>query len=326
MHSRVLALAAFVVLALLPAVASAQPATTAPPDWSITLAAKVWVTSANSNWSVKSAGVDPLTELRWRGVNAVLPEVSVDLVWKRLIWQLSTGGNTLGEGSLVDESFASSNHQGRFSMTRSPVDSGYVVYVNNDIGGRVLDWWQPLIGKGPVPLPARGYLDVFLGYQFWRENYGAFGAQGSLFLPGGLVIDQAEPRNVKFVTNQYTRHSVRIGARTQIPIVAGLSVKALVAISPYTHTDYEDTHHLTTGLRQPTNSSANGGFGVQAEGGLAYAVWSGLSVEAGFRYWRFDSGGGEVVTTTTSGSVSRDKVNEMITERYGPYAGLSWRF
>jgi hypothetical protein len=55
-------------------------------------------------------------------------------------------------------------------------------------------------------------------------------------------------------------------------------------------------------------------------------MWRGLSAEAGFRYWRFDSGEGDVTVRTTGGATGRARLNEAITERYGPYLGVSWRF
>ena len=51
---------------------------------------------------------------------------------------------------------------------------------------------------------------------------------------------------------------------------------------------------------------------------VAYAVWRGLSAEAGFRYWRFDSGQGDVISRATNGTEGRARLDEAITERYGP--------
>jgi hypothetical protein len=324
MAARIVLVLAFLTLAIAPAVSAQAPPP--PPDWTVSLAGRVWVTSGWSNWNFKSAGVDPASDLRWRGVDAVVGEVAADVVWRRWVWMISIGGSSLDQGTLVDEDFAQSNRQKRFSVTRSPVDSGSIFYVNNDIGVRAVRWQQPLFGPAPAPSTPAGYVDVFVGYQFWREEYSAFGAQGSLILAPNFVVNQFEPGSVKFVTHEYTRHSVRIGARTQVPIVGGLSLKGLVAISPYTHTDHEDTHYLRTDLRNPIVSSANGGFGVQGEIGLAYAVWRGLSAEAGFRYWRFDSGQGDVVSRAVNGTEGRARLDEAITERYGPYLGVSWRF
>ena len=323
MRRHVLALGAFVALALWPAAGSAQPPA-APPDWTIAVAGKVWVSSGWSNWNFKSSGVDPLSDLRWRGVDAVVGEVSADVTWKRVVWMLNIGGSAVDEGVLIDEDFARSNRQGRFSVTRSPVGDGHIFYIGNDLGARLVNWRLPLLGGAPTS-PA-GYLDLFVGYQYWREEYVASGITGSLILGNGIVINQGEPSSTKVITHEYRRHSVRLGARTQVPLVGGLSLKALAAISPYTHTDHDDTHHLRTDFLNPSRSTANGGFGTQLEAGLSYAVLGGLSAEAGFRYWSFDSSAGDVVTRFVGGAVSRDKLNEAITQRYGPYFGVQYRF
>ena len=324
MRTRIGALVAFLVLAISPG-AWAQ-GLTPPPDWTVSVIGRMWVSTGWSNWNFKTAGVDPATDVRWRGVDALVGEASADLTWKRLVWMLSIGGTPLGDGTLIAEDFARSNRQDRFSVTRSAVESSFIFYVNNDIGVRALEWQQPLFGTAAATPKPAGYLDAFIGYQFWREDYVGYGVQGSLILTPSFSVNLAEPRSVKFMEHEYSRHSIRIGARGQAPIVGGLSVKGLVAISPYTHTDHEATQFLRTDLRNPTLSSSNGGFGVQGEIGLAYAVWRGLSAEAGFRYWRFDSGHGDVVSHATNGTEGRAKLNEAITERYGPYLGASWRF
>lgn len=321
---RALTFAAFLVWALSPAAVSAQTPTP-PGDWTVSLAGRVWGTSGWSNWNFKSAGVDPLADVRGRGVDAVVGEVAADVAWKRLVWMLSVGGTRLDDGLLIREDFARSDRQARFSLTRSPVDEGHLFYVNNDVGARVLRWREPLLGP-PAASAAAGYLDAFVGYQFWREAYTAFGVQGSLFLAPTLTIDVTEPGSVKVLTHEYTRHSLRLGARTQIPLVGGLSLRALAAISPWTHTQHEATDFVRHDPGSPTVSRAHGGFGAQLEAGLAYAAWRGLSVEAGLRYWYFDSGSGEVTTTSVNGTRSRDPLIEAVTERYGPYVGLAWRF
>jgi len=328
--SLVLALAAFLAVAVSPVSVSAQSSTTPPPDWTVTLAGKVWVSSGWSNWNFKNE-FGFAWDRRWRGVDTVVGELSADVVWKRVVWMLSVGGSTIDQGAFIAENRAPLNvptgARGRFSLTHSPVDDGSLFYVSNDIGARLVDWRQPLFGAGPAPAVAAGHLDGFIGYQFWREEYVAFGAQGSLFFNGLVANQSGVPSNFRFVTNQYTRHSIRLGTRTQIPVLGSLSLKALAVVSPYTHTDYADTHHLMVpNVLQPGRSSTNGGFGVQAEAGLNYVMWARISAEAGFRYWRFHSIGGEVLSTLPDGGVLRENLREMTTERYGPYVGLSWRF
>jgi opacity protein-like surface antigen len=323
MRLRSFALAALLAVGICPSVAAAQPPSP-PPDWTVSLAGRVWAAQGYSTWQLTSAGVDPLSDIRWRGVDAIVGEIAVDVTWKRFVWMLSAGGSKFDDGTLVDDEFSQSGHQGRFSFNRSPVDDGNMFYVSNDVGFRVLQWMQPVFGA-PMTPTAGGYVDVFVGYQFWREEYTATGLYGFLFLPG-LTVNVTEPNSTKVLKHEYTRHSIRLGARAQIPLVGGLSSKLFGAIVPWTHTEVDADEFLRTDIKSPTRSSASGGFGYQLEAGLAYGFWRGLSAEIGYRYWHFDSGSGTVETTSITGAVSRSKVNEMITERHGPYAGLSWRF
>jgi hypothetical protein len=88
-----------------------------------------------------------------------------------------------------------------------------------------------------------------------------------------------------------------------------------------------DIHHQRSDLlHDPSfHDEADGGLGVQAEGGLMYRVWRGLSVEVGFRYWRVKSGEGTSTARTPAGDVE-GRLFENRTERYGPYVGVKYRF
>ncbi len=151
----------------------------------------------------------------------------------------------------------------------------------------------------------------------------AFGALGG----GPGLLSAAIPSSTKVITHDYTWHSLRVGARAEVPIVVGLSMRAKAILLPYNHTDLQDTHHLRTDLRQnPSFSSdATGGFGVQLDAGLSYRVWKGLSIEGGYQFWRIDSGEGDKFTHALTGT-TKDKLNEIIIERGGPYLGLRYRF
>jgi len=72
------------------------------------------------------------------------------------------------------------------------------------------------------------------------------------------------------------------------------------------------------------HGEASGGLGVQADGGLTYQVWRGLSVEVGYQYWRVKSGEGTETASFTSGDVDT-RLLENRTERYGPYVGVRYR-
>ena len=294
-------------------------------DWNITIAGKAWFSSGRSNWSFRSAGIDPQQERRWRGIDAPIGEINAEVTWKRWSWNLGAGDSNAEHGTVVQNDFAQSGRQGRFSTARSRVEDNAVRYVSGDVGARVLTWAHTLHGSRAASKTS-GYVDVLVGGQYWKERYSGFGVEGGLFLPSGFVVPQSEPSNVRVVTDTYTRRSIRVGAQTQLLLIGNLSLKAQALFSPNTRTKYEDTQHLQTGVMQPTVSSANGGVAAQLEAGLSYTVWHGLSAEAGFRYWHFDSGSGDVITKAVNGTAVRNRLNEVITERSGLYVGMQWRF
>jgi hypothetical protein len=280
------------------------------------LGLRSWVTSGYTKWNFSGLGVDPLSELRWRGTDAVIVEGSTDVVWKRLVFMLSLGGGRPDDGVLIDDDFLASNRQARFSHTRSLVDGGSIFYVNGDVGYRAFQWQGPQAGT-------HGFVDFFVGYQYWHEEYEAIGGKG-VFLG---VIPIAVPNGTEVITHEYSFSSVRVGGRARVPIWKGLALRGSAVLLPYTHTELEDRHHLRTDLRQDPSfsSTGDGGFGVQLDAGLTFTVWKGLSIDAGYQFWRIDSGSGTKTTFGVSGT-SRDRLGDIIIERGGPYFGVTYRY
>jgi len=293
-------------------------------DWSLTFGTRTWVTAGYSTWNFAGAGVNVLSDLRWRGVESyVVPEVNADLVWKRLVLMSSVGGGWISDGVLIDEDFALNDRRGRFSRTRSSVDDSRLFYANADAGARIFTWRE-------TAKTSRGYLDLLVGYQYWHEKYVAFGATGILDLNPfdiPIVLETVVPSNVKALTHDYFWHSLRVGVRYQVPSYAGVGFKAKVYLLPWSWFELRDVHHLRDDLKQnPSFSSeAEGGFGVQLDGALTYTVWKGLSIEVGYQYWGINSGEGDKFTHSLTGT-TKDKLNEGTIERHGPYLGVQYRF
>ena len=137
-----------VVLAVVLALACAPVAARArdegkSEDFSVTVAGRAWYTWGFSQWNFDAGGVSPVSELKWRGVDAIVPELNLDLVWGRLVLMSTVGARELDDGVLTDNDFAASGRQARFSYTRSNVvgdDEPGVAFGSIDIGGRVLKW------------------------------------------------------------------------------------------------------------------------------------------------------------------------------------------
>lgn len=308
--------AAFAALVIL--IGSALPAAAAegapsddlpvPPDVSFSVGTRAWWTSGYSEWSHSFQGINPLSELRWRGVDALIPEVNADFAWKRLVLRAAAGWGKSENGVLIDEDFLLDDHNGRFSVTRSSVESE-IFYANGDVGIRVFRW---------VSTDGRlGFFDFLGGYQYWREEYEAFGLTGSGTAPGSTNV----------LSEKFTWQSLRIGARYQIPFPKGFGFKAEAMFIPWSRFELEDIHRLRTDLRQDPSfrAKADGGFGFQVEGAISYTIWKGLSIEGGFRYTKMDSGDGDIDVRRVSGT-QRVKFEGGKTERYGPFVGLQYRF
>jgi hypothetical protein len=278
-----------------------------PADTSLTIGGRVWVTTG---YSTNSTAV---SELRWRGVDSVVPEVNAEFVWKRLVIMGSIGGGAIKQGVLIDEDFNDFDHNQRTSRTRSDTDDTGLFFLNADAGYRLLRWGAP---EQP------GFVDVLGGFQYWHERYVAFGATSAF--PSAVPTISATER---VITQDWDWYSIRLGGRTQVPLFGGLSAKARAFVLPWSKSVVDDIHHKRTDLRHDPSfhDEADGGVGVQLDGGLAYHLWRGLSVEAGYQYWWVKSGGGTSTARTTSGDVDGTLFGNR-TDRHGPYVGLQWRF
>lgn len=317
--------AALALLALLaPAAAAAEEASGRLGPVELTLGTRAWYATGNLTWgfagTINGNAVKPLSELRWRGVDTLVAEASLDVVlWQRLVLSGAFGHGDDQGGVLIDDDFALDDHRGRFSHTRSTVE-GHVTYARGDIGVRLLRW-------GTAP---RGWLDLLVGYQYWHEKLEAFGLQGFVdFSPFGLNVQlpNAVPETVKVITHDYYVNSLRLGLRSQVPLVAGLAARLGFFVLPYSSFRLDDVHSLRGDLKKNPSfvSEQTGGFGVQASAGLAY-TWRGLSVEGGFEFWHIHAGrGGEKTARLSSGDLS-DRLTELSAERWGPYLGVRYRF
>ncbi|HEV8641708.1 MAG TPA: hypothetical protein VGV13_11475 [Methylomirabilota bacterium] len=305
--------------------AVAQQPTPAPSDLSFTVGGRGVVTTGRTKWSVADSSGSPnvLSELRWRGVDSFVAEVNAEVVWKRIVLLGSLGGGIVNQGVLIDEDFALDDRQGQTGRTRSDVTGDGLFYMNTDVGLRVFTWGDP---RTPASL---GYVDLFVGYQYWREEYEASGAKGFIPVrnPPPPSVPVGIPTSVEVIREEFTWQSLRVGGRARVPVYRGLAAKLSAVILPWSYSRLEDVHLLRSDLKQDPSfvAEAQGGFGVQLDAGLSYSVWRGLSAEAGFRYWRIDSGDGDTVARGVTGT-AKSRLNEIIIERYGPYVGVTYRF
>jgi hypothetical protein len=289
-------------------------------DWHVALEFTGWLSSGYTTWAFSGADINYLSELRWRGTDSFIPQVSADFVWKRLVANVTYGQSTVTDGVLIDDDFILDDHNGRFSHTRSSVDGNGVWYITGDVGGRLIKYQL-------ASNPFEGYLDIVIGYQYWHEQYEAFGATG-FFNLFGISEPAVVSHPIKALTHTYSWQGPRLGFKQFTPIWKSLGLKASVIGLPYTWSQMNDVHWLRTDLmHNPSFSSrAAGGFGMQNEVSLTYSFLKYFLLEAGYRYWFVDPGTGHKYTYPATGGRLTDKLQDMKITRQGPFFGLQARW
>jgi len=304
------ALAAAAALALAPP-AAAQIEPFAAPGTSGSVSANAWWSWGNSTWEhdIFDLGVAG-SKLDWQDIESPVAMISGEFAWRFLVVSGAVGLGPVLDGTFIDDDFILGSV---FSRTRSTVEDGEVMTVNADVGVRALRW-RDTQGQ-------RGHLDVLVGYYYWREEYEAFGA---VPLIGPISI----PANVKAITHEWEWHGARVGARLDAPVWKNLRYRLSLFFLPWSALEVRDVHHLRDDLAQNPSivSDATGGFGFQIEGSVTYRIVHGLSVEVGVRYWQVSMDDGRVTFRHADGTTTTHRLVEGTTDRFGPYAGLTYRF
>jgi hypothetical protein len=310
------------VLLLMPDVLPAQDqeVTYQYPAYSLTVGVREWITQGRSSHNIGSAGINVASELSWRGANSIITQVTGDLVVKRFIMSLSVGHGGINSGTLLDQDWDGPNRTMLTSATSSRLEDGSIWIVSVTPGVRLFEWSMP-------DNPIRGGYDLMVGFQFWREQYAAFG--GTDVLNGGPPLP-----DVRSLKQTNTWQNMRIGMRTIFPAFSFLALKGSIFYIPFNSYRNEDIHDLRTDLRKDPSflTTATGGNGVQVEGSVMVRLWRGLTAEAGYAYWDIRSGSGTIqqfnapTAMHPGGSISLGTHNEENTKRQGVFFALNWVF
>ena len=103
-------------------------------------------------------------------------EVSGRWQGERLYTKAAYGVGDASDGTLVDDDFVSASGAAlfgtsvsgahRFSRTHSEIDGDDLSYINLTVGGQI---W--------LTTPRKGHLNIYAGYQKWKEKYVAKGLE-----------------------------------------------------------------------------------------------------------------------------------------------------
>src|SRR5262249_60291665 len=133
-----------------------------------------------------------------------------------------------------------------------------LVYVNFAAGYGRRKW-----GDAQQP----GLPDPLAGFQWWPERYVAFGVTSAF-----PAVVPPLPSSDRVITQDWNWYSFRLGARTQVPIIGGLSAKARAYVIPWSKSVVNDTHHQRSDLlHNPSlHDEAHAGVGGPVDAAPTY--------------------------------------------------------
>ena len=270
-----------------------QTASTRPPPHSLSpdyeLGLRTVVTTGETDWNhdASAGGTlgNPTSRLIYQDADVLALEIHGRAALLREYFvrgNIGFGVETLGDGNLRDNDWLTG--QVLFSSTDSVLSDTGMFYITADVGREMLTF-----GEG------QGSLALFMGFQYWREKYEAFG------LYNRLTGAQTISTSTAVIRNKVEWYSFRLGALGAYRLGDRLSWIADVAIIPYTDMHNEDSHLLRSDLGAVPNIVMDGwGWGFQGETGLSYSLTQNWTATLDFRYWSLMSDGDITFSANTS--------------------------
>lgn len=290
----------------------------------VTVGGRYWYSRGSTDFNFRNgvAGYgDPTSTLDWNGTTGHSGEVfgRIDHRPTGIFVKGLFGGGVLTGGTITDRDFVAGQYS--FSDTSSDIKGDNLLYGMVDAG------WS-------FDVPKAGFrVGGFVGYHYWHEKMTAFGLTcnaddfGGAFCgpPGSVQI----PYSTAVLAYEPTWHALRIGIDGRWEFLPGWSVAGEVAWVPIAHLENKDSHLLRQsysdlGPAPNVISRSSGGWGVEAEVFLNYAVTPNVELGVGGRYWGLNANGGTVAFGP--GFVGSYDLTKFEQQRYGLLVQAKGRF
>lgn len=303
-------------------------------DFGFEIGNRFWIGQMSYDYKLFDKQPDFLgSRLRWSDVNTLSNETTFRITHKKSgVFLKGYGG--LGanyDGSLDDEDYIDDYptpdgpFTGKFLDTYARGDSDSSFYGAVDLGVAV-----PLPQQWPL------YLSGFLGGFAQKQNLLSKGVrcnadeaqQIACQAPPGTVLIPFDQKSIGFETTIY---GARAGLEAVLDITDRLSWRNEAAYIFTGSFKLEDSHYLRTEELGPTPNFVDEGSGLdgyQFETEISWAFTESLSVNAGARYWRFNSGYAEAVAGAKlpPDKQLRENYSRSKIDQYGFTIGLAYRF
>ncbi len=316
-------------------VAAQETVTESRPRFDLAIGA--WISTGNTQWAHNASSASPLlgnpsSKLTYKDVGTNVLELT-GTVWVTPKWfgRLNVGVASIGGGRLTDDDYLAADGGNPSSETFSDLKGDGMWYLNADFGKRVVEFPH-----------SRGWLDLFVGYQYYYQRFTANGLGQTSCSNAGQTVDldpgtpgtqplcnpnQSVSSAIPVITNTATWNSLRMGGSAEYRLTRRFSVLGTVALIPLSIIDNKDIHHLRNDLQQNPSISAKGyGVGADADVGVRLMVIKNMFLNLGYRIWWNHAYDGTVTFHPVGAPSDSFPLTQFQSVRQGWTFGLNYSF
>jgi hypothetical protein len=301
----------------------------------VEVALGAWLSAGETRWAHDASGSSPIfgnptSKLIYKDHNTNIAELTVKAPFgSKLFGRLNLGGAGGGTGTLTDNDYLAADGGNPSLVTTSNLSGNTTFYLNADVGTRISTFANQ-----------RGWIDGFAGFQFWYQQYKAYGVYQTTCSNAGstIVIDPpaqtlctpgAPPisNSILAITNTSSWYSIRAGGQIEYQLTSHVGLQGSVVLMPVSLVSNNDTHHLRTDLQQnPSFSMLGLGMGADLEAGVKIMIIRNLFFNAGYRFWWNQIYTGTLTAHPVGAASTELPLTQFQTYRYGATFGISYSF
>lgn len=275
-------------------------------------------TSGEMQWSHNASRLDPTlgnptSKLTFKDNNTHIVEFEGKVHLTRRWYLQGDFGISVDfdRGTLIDDDYLAG--QRLFSRTSSSITGTGTWYVNGNVGYRALEFPN-----------ARGYLNMFGGFRYWRTTYKATGFD-RLVCDSTVISCTPQSSAALAITN--TTHwitPIQIGIDTDYRLTKRFSVGLKASFSPVSVVYNTDVHHLRSDLQQnPSFSMWGVGVSASAEPTVKFMLTQRVALTGGYRVWWNRTYTGTWESHPVGSASLTAPLSSLQTIRHGPTVGLT---
>lgn len=316
-------------------VSAQEPVEQSRPKFDLAIGA--WISTGNTQWEHNASSAstllgNPTSKLTYKDVGTNVVDLAGTLwITPRLFGRLNVGFASIGGGRLTDDDYLAADGGNPSSETFSDLKGDSMWYLNADFGKRIVEFPH-----------SRGWLDLFLGYQYWYQRFTANGLGQVACSNAGQTVDldpgqpgtqplcnpnQSVSSAIQVITNTASWQSLRVGGSAEYQLASRFSMRGTAALIPLSIIYNQDVHHLRNDLQQNPSISMSGyGVGTDADVGVRLMLVKNMFLNVGYRVWWNYAVDGTVTFDNAGAPSDSFPLTQFQSLRHGWTFGLNYTF